>query len=32
MSIKVKETWNPCEQNHKWCDVINESGILYRTQ
>lgn len=27
-----KQTWNPCEQNHKWCDPINESGFLYRTQ
>lgn len=27
-----KQTWNPCEQDHKWCDPINESDILYRTQ
>ena len=29
---KEKQTWNPCEQNHKWCDPINEADILYRTQ
>lgn len=29
---KEEQTWNPCEQDHKWCDPINEDGILYRTQ